>query len=172
MLAGGEMLRTMPEIFDDWIDLLWTVAQHGNASLIAFVSSTPRFIRGLLVEMDHRRAVDLSSRVLALTRDIARIDSEAALASFRASPGVLRTVSIEQFSDWAQKGLAFAAGDVRARRSYFALETRGSYEALHSGGSNGLALDSVQHLLRLYICLLYTSPSPRDRQKSRMPSSA
>ena len=24
----------------------------------------------------------------------------------------------------------------------------------------------------LWICLLYTSPSPRDRQKSRMPSSA
>ena len=23
-----------------------------------------------------------------------------------------------------------------------------------------------------YFCLLYTSPSPRDRQKSRMPSSA
>ena len=26
--------------------------------------------------------------------------------------------------------------------------------------------------LRIPICLLYTSPSPRDRQKSRMPSSA
>ena len=26
--------------------------------------------------------------------------------------------------------------------------------------------------LKPYICLLYTSPSPRDRQKSRMPSSA
>ena len=25
---------------------------------------------------------------------------------------------------------------------------------------------------RYYSCLLYTSPSPRDRQKSRMPSSA
>ena len=25
---------------------------------------------------------------------------------------------------------------------------------------------------RIYSCLLYTSPSPRDRQKSRMPSSA
>ena len=24
----------------------------------------------------------------------------------------------------------------------------------------------------IFICLLYTSPSPRDRQKSRMPSSA
>ena len=30
------------------------------------------------------------------------------------------------------------------------------------------------HLLKLNLrdCLLYTSPSPRDRQKSRMPSSA
>ena len=27
-------------------------------------------------------------------------------------------------------------------------------------------------LAQRYICLLYTSPSPRDRQKSRMPSSA
>ena len=30
---------------------------------------------------------------------------------------------------------------------------------------------NVEHHL-LEICLLYTSPSPRDRQKSRMPSSA
>ena len=28
------------------------------------------------------------------------------------------------------------------------------------------------HVYKLHICLLYTSPSPRDRQKSRMPSSA
>ena len=28
------------------------------------------------------------------------------------------------------------------------------------------------YLAHLYSCLLYTSPSPRDRQKSRMPSSA
>ena len=27
-------------------------------------------------------------------------------------------------------------------------------------------------LTLVYTCLLYTSPSPRDRQKSRMPSSA
>ena len=29
-----------------------------------------------------------------------------------------------------------------------------------------------QKLMQLMLCLLYTSPSPRDRQKSRMPSSA
>ena len=30
----------------------------------------------------------------------------------------------------------------------------------------------VHHVAFLHPCLLYTSPSPRDRQKSRMPSSA
>ena len=33
-----------------------------------------------------------------------------------------------------------------------------------------VALD--EPLVELETCLLYTSPSPRDRQKSRMPSSA
>ena len=31
---------------------------------------------------------------------------------------------------------------------------------------------TLQNYFRMYSCLLYTSPSPRDRQKSRMPSSA
>ena len=35
-----------------------------------------------------------------------------------------------------------------------------------------LELESGPLLIKLYNCLLYTSPSPRDRQKSRMPSSA
>ena len=34
-------------------------------------------------------------------------------------------------------------------------------------------LQNLPYFDRLdYVCLLYTSPSPRDRQKSRMPSSA
>jgi nitric oxide reductase NorD protein len=150
MLSGGEVLRILPEVFDDWIQLLWVVAQHGNASLVAFVRSTPRFVRAFLGGMDRHRAVELSKRVVSLTEEIARIDGEAALACFRASPGVLRTVAIEQFEEWTRKGLSFAPNDTRARRSYFALETRGSYEVLHSD-SSGLTLDSIQHLLRLYV---------------------
>ena len=39
----------------------------------------------------------------------------------------------------------------------------------HAGElATDLAANTTHHL----ICLLYTSPSPRDRQKSRMPSSA
>ena len=40
-------------------------------------------------------------------------------------------------------------------------------------GNQRLTAQDVQRNARLYKgCLLYTSPSPRDRQKSRMPSSA
>ena len=39
--------------------------------------------------------------------------------------------------------------------------------------SSDVGLDTTVKIIeRLESCLLYTSPSPRDRQKSRMPSSA
>ncbi|HEX6648445.1 MAG TPA: hypothetical protein VF075_02860, partial [Pyrinomonadaceae bacterium] len=150
LIAGGEILRRAPEIFDEWIELLWVVAVHGNASLVAFVRSSPGFIRLVNVETNRATAIELSLRVLALTKEIAAVDGEAALACFRSSARALRSVSIEQFEAWARRGLTWGRADTRARRSYFSLETRGSYEALLSG-SAGLALDSVQHLLRLYV---------------------
>ena len=42
---------------------------------------------------------------------------------------------------------------------------RGSQDYVRRGGA-------VARLMLVQACLLYTSPSPRDRQKSRMPSSA
>jgi len=150
LLSGGELLRRAPEIFGDWIDLLWVVAKHGNASLVAFVRSSPRFIRLLNTETRRDEAVKLARRVLDLTSEIAALDGEAALACFRSSGRALQNVSIEQFEAWAKRGLSTVRPDARARRSYFSLETRGSFEALHSG-TVGLPLDSVQHLLRLYV---------------------
>ena len=150
LLSGGEILRRAPEIFDEWIALLWIVAAHGNAGLVAFVRSSPAFLRLLGADMNRDEAVELSRRVLTLTKEIAEVDAEAALAAFRSSSRALRTVSIEQFEAWARRGLSTSRSDNRARRSYFSLETRGSYEALHSGAA-GLALDTVQHLLRLYV---------------------
>ena len=41
-------------------------------------------------------------------------------------------------------------------------EVRALYKKQHPKGLEG----------RIYYCLLYTSPSPRDRTRSRMPSSA
>ncbi|HVS81017.1 MAG TPA: hypothetical protein VHE60_04725, partial [Pyrinomonadaceae bacterium] len=148
LIAGGEILRTLPESFDDWIDLLWAVASHGNAGLVAFIRSSPAFFQTLASTKDHANAVGLARRVIALTREVALVDSEAALACLRSSAKALRTVSIEQFESWARAGLI--SGDTRARRSYYALETRSSNEALREGGA-GLSLESIQLLLRLYV---------------------
>ena len=55
---------------------------------------------------------------------------------------------------------------------------RGVYETLaikaarHPSESEDYLLTRVLAYCLEYTCLLYTSPSPRDRQKSRMPSSA
>jgi nitric oxide reductase NorD protein len=148
LIAGGEILRTLPECFDEWIDLLWTVGAHGNAGLVAFIRSSPAFFQTIAAQKDHESAVVLSQRVITLTRDVARVDSEAALACLRSSAKALHTVSIEQFESWARAGLI--TRDNRARRSYYALETRSSNEALRVGGA-GVSLESIQHLLRLYV---------------------
>jgi hypothetical protein len=150
LVSGSEFLKTLPEVFDEWIDLLKRVADNGNASLIAFVRSSPRFVRSICGQVDHTQAVAISNRVIDLTSQIAKVDGEAALACFRSSAAALRTVSIEQFEEWVRQGLELTHSDVRARRSYFAIETRQSHETLHTGG-NGLPLDSIQHLLLLYI---------------------
>ena len=43
---------------------------------------------------------------------------------------------------------------------------------LIADNNNQVMLSSIVHFGEDRNCLLYTSPSPRDRQKSRMPSSA
>jgi nitric oxide reductase NorD protein len=148
LIAGGEILRTIPECFDDWTDLLWAVASHGNAGLVAFIRSSPAFFSTIALQKDHQSAIKLARRVIALTREVTRVDSEAALACLRSSAKALHTVSIEQFENWARAGLI--TGDSRARRSYYALETRSSNEALREGGA-GVSLESVNLFLRLYV---------------------
>ena len=50
------------------------------------------------------------------------------------------------------------------------VEVRSS--GLFSPKALGKAGDQTANQFLCHACLLYTSPSPRDRQKSRMPSSA
>ena len=145
--AGGEVLRGLPECFDEWIDLLWSVAAHGNAGLVAFIRASPQFFQTMAGQTRTPRA-DLARRVMNLTLEVARSDSESALACLRSAGKALHTVSIEQFESWARAGLI--SSDARVRRSYYALETRTSNEALHAGGA-GVSLDSIQGLLRLYV---------------------
>ena len=60
------------------------------------------------------------------------------------------------------KGLDFETG----------VKLTGSRFTVMRGGVARMHRALVQFMLDTHACLLYTSPSPRDRQKSRMPSSA
>ncbi|HEX5705523.1 MAG TPA: VWA domain-containing protein [Pyrinomonadaceae bacterium] len=149
LIAGGDILRTVPECFDEWIELLWAVAAHGNAGLVAFTRTCPGVFQSIATETRHDRGIDLVRRVISLTRDVARTDGESALACLRSSAKALRTVSIDQFEAWARAGLI--TSDTRTRRSYYALETRTSNDALRASDHGGVTLESIQHLLRLYV---------------------
>ena len=53
----------------------------------------------------------------------------------------------------------------------------GWYYPKRKGGIQGIVIHTAEgapakNVAKYFTCLLYTSPSPRDRQKSRMPSSA
>ncbi len=151
LAAGGEVLRLGPELCADWLELLHTVAEQGNAGLVALTRTSPTCLHALAApHADRMRAVALIRRVLAVTQVVARVDAEAAISCLRSAPAALRTTTIEQFESWAREGLTRKRTDARARRSYYALETRQSNEALRSGGT-GLALDAIAPTLRLYI---------------------
>jgi hypothetical protein len=151
LAAGGEVLRLAPELFPDWIELLHTVAAQGNAGLVALARTSPALLRALNAPAaEQRRNVALARRVLTVAHQVARVDAEAAIACLRSAPQALRTTTIEQFEQWAREGLEMARTDARARRSYYALETRQSNDALRRGGA-GLPLEAVAPTLRLYV---------------------
>lgn len=151
--SGSEVLRRAAEAFDDWFKVLTAIAGQGNAILIAFIRSTPKFLGRLAAGPDpaDETHVRLIKRVLSLTAEIAESDAESALAAFRSSAAALKKVSLEQFEEWIETGLREKYGDsAKARRSYFALETRESNAFLHET-RKGLPLESIQSVLRIYI---------------------
>src|SRR2546423_673469 len=151
LIAGGALLRLVPELFADWIALLHTVAEQGNAGLVALTRTSPAVLNALNApHVPRAQLVALTRRVLAATQRVARVDAEAAIACLRSAPAALRATTIEQFETWAREGLLTGRADARSRRSYYALETRQSNEALRRGGA-GLALEAVAATLRLYV---------------------
>jgi hypothetical protein len=153
LVAGGEVLRLAPEVFNEWLALTHAVAEQGNAALVALARTTPGFFRALARRAaTHARAVELSRRVVAVVAEVARADAEAAISCLRSAPAALASATVEQFESWARAGLTQPRNDARARRSYYALETRRSNDALRGDDARaGLALEEVAQTLRFYV---------------------
>ena len=59
-----------------------------------------------------------------------------------------------------------------AETSFEAMRKENASQSILVSGESGAGKTETAKQIMHYLCLLYTSPSPRDRQKSRMPSSA
>ncbi|HYH87236.1 MAG TPA: hypothetical protein VEX60_17420, partial [Pyrinomonadaceae bacterium] len=151
LVAGGEILRLAPEAFAEWTELLRAVSAHSNACLVALARTGPSALRTLAEPLaDRARFAEVAGAVIQVAREVARVDAEAAISCVRSAPAALRATTVEHFRRWAREGLSDEGASARARRSYFALETRRSNEQLQSGGQ-GLALEEVAQTLRLYV---------------------
>jgi nitric oxide reductase NorD protein len=148
--AGGEVLRKVEVVFEDWCEVLKQIAKNGNAILVSFLRSSPAFFNQIVARTKPAEIISISRKVLQLTNEIAQTDPESALACFRSAASALRQVTLIQFEDWVRSGLQTSPTNSKARRSFFALETRASYDLLHEG-QEGLPLDKVQTILRIYI---------------------
>ncbi len=154
--SGGAVMRYEAGVFIDWCDVLDVIAPHGNATLIAFLKATPKFLNQIAgIKLDGANSGDVKRlaicRIFKLVADIARTDGESALAAFRSSASALRVVSLDQYEEWILTGLREMQDEsIRARRSYFSLETRHSNDRLRKTRT-GLHLEDVQHVLRMYI---------------------
>jgi hypothetical protein len=149
--AGGEVLSRVDTAFDDWQAVLLKIAKSGNAILISFIRSSPQFFINILALRKKAEVAQIVRKVLHLIKEIAETDAESALAAFRSSSNALRKVSLAQFEEWVEIGLEKTKDDsAKARRSYFALETRNS-NALLQESQDGLPLENVQTILRIYI---------------------
>jgi nitric oxide reductase NorD protein len=148
--AGADVLQKTDAVFDEWVAVLQIIARHGNAVLIAFLRATPKFFAQIKT-LKTKDEIILAGKVLTLVAEIAEKDAESALAAFRSAAGALRKVSLAQFEEWVETGLAEKENEsVKARKSYFALETRQSNELLQEA-QEGLPLEKIQTVLRIYV---------------------
>ena len=111
----------------------------------------------------------------------------ATVAAVMSTTAAMADVSIPEYQEGKTHALMQAANTFEARgfnivENSNKLAVHKTINAWNQGwnaleGENTVDLDASYTQYTIYheggvTCLLYTSPSPRDRQKSRMPSSA
>ena len=89
---------------------------------------------------------------------------------------LMRPIPYSQLLDWVleeyrKKGSIFGISKIVKRGGGLFPIFEGGIETVF-GPAAGPNTQLSQNLIAAYACLLYTSPSPRDKRQSRMPSSA
>src|SRR5215475_5421004 len=135
--------------FEKWNRVTRKVADEGNAIVYDFLKLTPKVLATLRVTQ-RKRAREGVNTVLNVVEELAGQNVYVALECFKSSPRALAVASLDQFQVWAREGAALHREDRRKAQAYYALESKTSQESLR-GAHDGVALESVSQLLRLYV---------------------
>jgi hypothetical protein len=140
--------------FEKWSRVARRVSDEGNAIVYDFLKLTPKVIASLSLLRARRRTADArTSTIAAVLETIEELTSsnvQIAIECFKSSPRALASASLEQFEAWARSGAELHRQDRRKAQAYYALESKSSQESLR-GANEGVTLESVAHLLRLYV---------------------
>jgi hypothetical protein len=137
------------ESFEKWNHVTRKVADEGNAIVYDFLKLTPKVLATFSVTQ-RRRAPERLNAVLDIVEELAGMNVYVALECFKSSPRALASSSLEQFQAWAREGATLHREDRRRAQAYYALESKSSQDSLR-GAHDGVSLESVAHLLRLYV---------------------
>ena len=149
-VAGGRVLALAGvDGYAAWSALSRRVSLQSNAATYHFLKISPAVVADL-ARRDPSNPTRLLADVLGVINELADVAPLAAIECFRAAPVALATASPHQFRQWALDGLALVGDSPRRLQAYYALESRGSHEALQALDV-GLALDTVQTTLQLYV---------------------
>ena len=142
--------------------LVLGAGRMGHGAVFDLIHNSPDVEWVTVADFDLAKAESVATAVDASRVDARQIDAsnyDDVVALMRGHDAVISCVNY-----WYNVSLSKAA-----------IETGANFCDL--GGNNyivdeQLALDAEAKAMGINICLLYTSPSPRDRTRSRMPSSA
>ena len=135
--------------FEKWNRVTRKVADEGNAIVYDFLKLTPKVLATIRVTQ-RKRAPERVNAVLDVVEELAGQNVYVALECFKSSPRALAAASLDQFQAWAREGANLHREDRRKAQAYYALESKTSQDSLR-GAHDGVALESIAHLLRLYV---------------------
>lgn len=150
--AGGS------EGYAKWNYVTRRIADEGNALVYDFLKLTPKVMSALSSNQKRQmgrtacenRGVSVIQNVLNVTEELSDRSVYVAMECFKSAPRALANASLDQFDSWARAGAGLHKQDRRRAQAYYALESKSSQEALREA-QGGLTLESVSHLLRLYV---------------------
>ena len=152
LAAGSGALGGFPTIWAQ--NIKDVVLHHAGPPVTAIPAIAEQASKdlGFTVQMQASENADLLNRFLSQSSSIDCADISLVYMRYLIGRGVLQAIPLSKFNYWDKTLTLF---------------TKGEYADGRKAPQQGITPTMV-----LYACLLYTSPSPRDRTRSRMPSSA